>query len=315
VIARPAGGVPRPVDDAAGLVRASALSVPLDLGLTLGPLRHGLGDPTIRIAAAETWRATRTSAGPATVRIVVATGRIVATAWGAGAELALDGVPAVLGLDDDASAFRPTHPLVAELHRRLVGLRVGRSGSVWEALLPAIIEQKVIGNEARRSYRALVRRYGEAAPGPSDLMVPPSPAVLAALPYFEFHPLGIERRRADTIRRAAAIADRLERAATMPTEAAMRLVTSVAGIGPWTAAEALRAAAGDPDLVSLGDYHLPHLVAWALAREARADDARMLELLEPFRGQRGRVVRLLEASGISAPRFGSRMPLRSIADQ
>ena len=67
------------------------------------------------------------------------------------------------------------------------------------------------------------------------------------------------------------------------------------------------------DAVSVGDYHLPNVVAWALASEARADDARMLELLEPYRGQRGRVIRLLEASGIGAPRFGPKMPIRSIA--
>ena len=99
----------------------------------------------------------------------------------------------------------------------------------------------------------------------------------------------------------------------MATEAAMRRLTAIPGIGPWTAAEALRVATGDPDLVSLGDYHLPSLVAWALVGEARADDQRMLELLEPYRGQRGRVVRLLEASGIQVPRFGPRMALRSIA--
>jgi 3-methyladenine DNA glycosylase/8-oxoguanine DNA glycosylase len=139
--------------------------------------------------------------------------------------------------------------------------------------------------------------------------------VLAALPYYEFHPHGIEQRRADTIRRAARYADRLEAAATLPTNEAMTLLQRIPGIGAWTAAEALRVAAGDPDVVSVGDYHLPDLVAWALAGEPRADDARMLELLDPYRGQRGRVVRLLEASGISAPRYGPRMALRSIASQ
>ena len=69
---------------------------------------------------------------------------------------------------------------------------------------------------------------------------------------------------------------------------------------------------GDPDALSVGDYHIPNLVAFALAGEPRADDARMLELLEPYRGQRGRVQRLLELSGISAPRYGPRRPPRAI---
>ena len=286
---------------------------PLDLALTLGPLRHGLGDPTIRLDRAGVWRATRTPAGPATLHVSRDGSRILATAWGPGAEAALDGVPALLGFDDDASAFRPTHALLVRLHHRLPGLRIGRTGAVFEALLPAIVEQKVVGEEARRSYRALIHRYGEPAPGPGDLCLAPAPETLAALPYFAFHPLGIERRRAETIRRAAAHVARLEEAARMTQEAAARRLTAIAGIGPWTAAEALRVALGDPDLVTLGDYHLPNLVAWALASEPRGDDGRMLELLEPYRGQRGRVIRLLEASGIAAPRFGPRMATRSIA--
>ena len=88
---------------------------------------------------------------------------------------------------------------------------------------------------------------------------------------------------------------------------------SIAGVGRWTSAEVRRVALGDPDAVSVGDYHLPHAVAWALAGEARADDARMLELLEPFAGHRARVVRLIEVAAIGAPRRGPRMPLRAIA--
>ena len=87
----------------------------------------------------------------------------------------------------------------------------------------------------------------------------------------------------------------------------------IPGIGRWTIAEVTRVAYGDPDAVSIGDFHMPNLVAWALAREPRADDARMLELLEPYRGQRGRVQRLLEVSGIRAPRYGPRLTPRRIA--
>jgi len=296
-----------------GSKRTLPFADPLDLELTLGPLRHGIGDPTIRIDRTGVWRAARTPLGHASVHITRDGSRIVATAWGTGAESALEGVPALLGLDDDPRAFRPRDPLIARLHHRLAGLRIGRSGAVFEALLPAIVEQKVVGDEARRSYRALVLRYGEPAPGPAGLRLPPSPGTLAALPYYAFHPLGIERRRAETIRRAAAHADRLEAAALMTPEEATRRLMAIRGIGPWTAAETLRVALGDPDLVTPGDYHLPSLVAWALAGEPRAEDRRMLELLEPYRGQRGRVIRLLEASGMTAPRFGPRMATRCIA--
>jgi 3-methyladenine DNA glycosylase/8-oxoguanine DNA glycosylase len=215
-------------------------------------------------------------------------------------------------LDDDAG-FAPAHPVVAEAWRRRRGVRLTRSGEVVQALIPAILEQKVTGQEARRAYAGLTRATGEPAPGPfAGLRLPPDPARVAELGTFAFHPFGIERRRAELLRRVCADASRLEAtAAAEPGEARTRL-QAIPGVGPWTAAEVGRLALGDPDAVSVGDYHLPNLVAWALAGEARGDDARMLELLEPYRGHRGRVQRLLEASGIAAPRFGPRMPIREI---
>ncbi len=291
------------------------LDGPLDLALTLGPLHRGPADPTMRLSRQRAVRATRTAAGPACIALEIAGDRLVASAWGPGAEEALEAVPALVGLSDDAAAFRPEHPLLRELARRRPGLRLGRTGAVMEALVPAILEQKVTGTEAFRAFRGLVRSHGEPAPGPFGLWLPPTADRLAGLPYHAFHPFGVEQRRADTIRHVAARGPRLERLASAPVdlEAAYAGLRSFRGVGPWTAAEVGLRAFGDADAVSVGDFHLPHLVAFALAGEARADDARMLELLEPYRGQRARVIRLLETSGIAAPRYGPRMPVRSIA--
>jgi 3-methyladenine DNA glycosylase/8-oxoguanine DNA glycosylase len=286
----------------------------VDLLLTLRPLWKGRGDPTMRLARHQVERAGRAPDGPYALRIWRAGTRLAAAAWGPGAGWALDRAPALLGLDDDPASFDPArHPMVARLARELRGLRIGRTGAVMEALLPAVLEQKVTGTEASRAYRGLVVRYGEAAPGPLGLRLQPSPAVLAVLPYPDFHTLGVERRRAELIRRVARDAARLEALVELPPVEARCRLTAYAGIGPWTAAEVTARAIGDPDAVSVGDFHLPNLVAWLLAGEPRADDARMLELLEPWRGQRGRVVRLLEASGRSAPRFGPRLAPRAIA--
>lgn len=295
------------------LVRTIPFDGPLDLRQTLGHLRHGAGDPTIRFEPGRAWRATRTPDGPATVALVALDGGVRASAWGHGAALALEGVPGLLGLDVHLPALEPPHRVVRELARRFAGLRAGRTGAVMEALLPAILEQKVTGFEARRAYLALIRHHGEPAPGPAGLRLPPAASTLARLPYHAFHPFGVERRRAETIRGAATRADLLEGLVGLPLEAAYARLTSLPGVGPWTAAEVGRAAFGDADAVSVGDYHLPNLVAWVLAGEPRGDDARMLELLEPYRGQRGRVVRMLELSGLQAPRYGPRMSPRSIA--
>jgi 3-methyladenine DNA glycosylase/8-oxoguanine DNA glycosylase len=289
--------------------------LPVDLRLTLGALRRGLSDPTMRFAADGVWRATRVSTGPVTTHLTTDPpgGSVTMRAWGPGAAEALDALPALVGADDGEDGFEPGTGPLRDLHRRLRGLRIGRSGAVVEALVPSILEQKVPGTEARRSYARLVRALGEPAPGPAGLLLPPSPGVLAATPSWTFHRFGIERKRAETIRRTGTNAPRLEETVAMAPDDARRRLTALPGIGPWTAAEVALVALGDADAVSLGDYHLPDQVAWALAGEPRADDARMLELLEPWPGHRGRVIRLVVAGSGAAPRYGPRTALRSIS--
>ena len=286
----------------------------LDLRLTVGLHARGSGDPTMRLATDQVVRATRTADGPATIELLLRGDRIDVEAWGPGAERALDGVVGLLGFGDDRTGFEPGHHrLIAELDRQNRGFRIGRTGAVLEALIPAILEQKVTGAEARRGLRAIIRQWGEPAPGPHGLRLLPEAAAIAALPYYAFHPLGIERRRADLVRRVAASAGRFEEIVEMPRESAYARLTALPGIGPWTAAEVMVRALGDSDAVSVGDVHLPHLVAFALAGEIRGTDARMVELLEPWRGQRARVVRLLATSGLRPPAFGPRLAPRSIA--
>ena len=259
-------------------------------------------------------RTTRTADGPATVAFVQRRDAIDVEAWGPGADLVLADAPAWLGLDEDRSTWKPGgHPLVDDLARRHPGIRIGRTGAVLEALIPAILEQKVTGTEAWRGLRGLVRGWGEPAPGPFGLWLQPPPAVIAAIPYHAFHPIGVERRRADLVRRVADRAARLEEIKDLPLDAAYGRLRSIPGVGPWTAAEVALRALGDPDALSVGDFHLPNLVAWTLAGEIRGDDARMVELLEPWRGQRARVIRLLEVSGMRPPAFGPRYAPRSIA--
>ncbi|MDQ1395712.1 MAG: hypothetical protein QOG64_971, partial [Acidimicrobiaceae bacterium] len=235
---------------------------PVNLRLTLSPLRRGGMDPAMRIGNDGAWRATRTPDGPVTIRLTATgDGTITATAWGPGSAWALDAAPALCGAGDDAAGFAPTHPLLHDLHRRMPGLRITRSQAVTEALVPTILEQKVTGKEARRSYANLVRRYGERAPGPAGgagMMVPPSATTLAGLPSYAFHPLGVERKRADAVRRACSYHHRLEETVTMAPGAARSRLMALPGVGPWSAAEVAMVALGDADAVSVGDYHLPN---------------------------------------------------------
>ena len=288
---------------------------PIDVHVTLAPLRRGPADPTMRMGR-EIWRTTRTPDGPATIRIGPHADGLEVEAWGPGAQDVLRRASSMLGLDDDPREFQPADPLLRRLHALRPGLRLARSGAVMEALLPAILEQKVTSTEAYRAWRGIVLRYGEPAPGPAGeagMRVAPAPSLLAELPYYAFQPLGLERRRAEVIRRVCAMAAAIEAAGADGSGALAARLLAIPGIGPWTAAEVAVRALGDPDAVSVGDFHLPNLVSWALAGEPRGSDERMLRLLEPYRGQRARAVRLLELSGIRAPRYGPRMAPRSIA--
>jgi len=285
---------------------------PLDLHLTLAPLGSG---PWLRHQGGAIWRATRTPAGPATVRLERTNGSVDVRAWGPGAEWAAANAPASCGEGDDDSEFMPAHPLVARLHHEIRGVRMPRTLAVFETLVPTVLGQQVTSEEARDSYRHLVNALGEQAPGPFPLRLPPSPQVLARMPYWSFHRFGIERRRADVIIRAARSAKRLEQVTQMDMPGAYRRMQAFPGVGVWTAAKVAMVALGDPDAVPVGDYHLPHSIGFALEGTPRSTDARMLELLEPYRGHRARVIRLIMAAGIGAPRFGPRKPLRNITNR
>ena len=293
--------------------RSLRSQAPIDLRLTLAPLSRGRGDPTMRFEGGIVRRALRTPDGPAQLQLQASNNQVEAEAWGPGAEWVLEALPDIVGARDDPGSFRSHHRIVQEIHRRVPGLRLCRCPTVCEILIPTILEQKVTTIEACRAYRSLVMAWGEPAPGPGGLHLPPAPATLAATPYYEWHRLGIERRRAETIRGGCVRASALERLVDVAPIEAQRRLMSLSGVGRWTAAEVARIALGDHDAVRVGDYHLPHLVSWVLAGEPRSDDIRMMELLEPYRGERARAVRLIELSGLHPARRAPRARIRSIA--
>jgi 3-methyladenine DNA glycosylase/8-oxoguanine DNA glycosylase len=277
---------------------------------------RGPGDPALRVdRAGAIWRTSLTPVGPGTLRVTARPGGpvtlVTAAAWGPGAAWLLEALPGLLGAGDRPEDFRPVHPLLREVVLRYRGMRIGRSGRVLEALVPAVLEQKVVGVEARRAWRILVTRFGQPAPGPAPagMRVFPAPAVWAAIPSWEWHRAGVEGIRAATIAGAARVAGRLEEIAAMPADAADRRLRALPGIGPWTSAEVRQRACGDADAVSVGDYHLPALVGLALAGSA-TDDAGMLELLAPYHGHRHRAARLVELSGTRQQRRGPRLAVR-----
>ncbi|MEU7039030.1 DNA-3-methyladenine glycosylase 2 family protein [Streptomyces sp. NPDC046237] len=309
----PAARTPGPVSGAA---RRWTPAAPTHLGLTLGPLRRGPADPTFRTTPdGSVWRSARTPEGPGTLRVALRQGTAEAEAWGPGADWLLDRLPQLLGADDEPEAFTPRHRLLAATHRARPGLRLTRTGLVLESLIPSILEQKVTTDEAYRAWRLLVRKYGEPAPGPEGhrLHVMPDARTWSLIPSWEWHRAGVDNKRAATILRAVKVARRMEEAATMEPELAQQRLELIPGIGPWTSAETIQRSNGAPDAVSVGDYHLPSIVGYALAGDRTTDDAAMLELLAPYAGQRHRAARLILLSGRVPPRRAPRMTPGNIA--
>jgi 3-methyladenine DNA glycosylase/8-oxoguanine DNA glycosylase len=294
------------------LTREWSPPYPVDVRLVLSVHRRGSRDPAYRTdASGAVWRTVLTPGGPGTLRVAGHGGRVTAAAWGPGAGWLLETLPSLLGSADDPSGFVPVHPLLREMAVRHPGARVGRSGRVLEALVPAILEQKVVGAEARRAWHHLLRRFGQPAPGPAPagLRVVPDARTWARIPSWEWHRAGVEPGRVRTITGAARVAARLEEILTMASGDADRRLRSLPGVGPWTSAEVRQRACGDADAVSVGDYHLPAVVGWALAGRI-VDDEGMLQLLAPYAGHRYRATRLVELSGVHPPRRGPRLALR-----
>lgn len=290
-------------------VTVAAMAVATFSAAVLRRYRYGSGDPTTVLAPRQFWRATHTPDGAGTLHLDWRTGVLRSEAWGDGAEWLLRQVPAMLGHDDPGHTFgADAHPAILAAQRNHPDVRFGRSGTPYHELLPTILAQRITGLEAVRQWRQLCRQLGTPAPGPAEvadtMLLPPHPEALADRPTWWFHPLGIEAKRAEAMRTVARYAHRLHQWADEP-DLGSRLA-QLPGVGRWTIGSVLPVAAGDPDAVAVGDFHLKHIVVHALTGRPRGTDEEMMALLAPYAGQRGRAVTLLLLDGHRAPKFGPR---------
>ncbi|WP_349814789.1 DNA-3-methyladenine glycosylase 2 family protein [Curtobacterium sp. MCJR17_043] len=281
---------------------------PVDVIATLRPLSRGSGDPAHRVVGSDVWLALRTPEGPASVLVRAVGDAVAISAWGAGAAWAVSHGPDLVGRGDDWSELDVSaHAFLEQARHRQPGLRLLRTNTVVAMLVPAIMEQKVTSRQAWRAWRYLVRRFGTPAPGPAPegMVVPPDADTWARIPSWEWHKAGIEPGRSATVMRVVKVAPALERTLALGRggELVASRLQSIPGVGPWTAAETAQRSHGDPDSPSVGDYHVPALVGWALTG-GPVDDDGMLELLEPWRGapRTGRAAHL----GVGVPEAGVR---------
>lgn len=287
------------------VTRSLPIDGPLDLKATLRPL-HGV------FADDGWWLTARTAEGSGSLRIRRTRKQLIGEAWGDGAPWLIDRLAPIGGLADDPASFHTDHPIVGELHRRHPGWHFGRTDLVFDALVHGIVEQKVTGHEAHAAMQGLRSRFGDPAPGPNPrLRLPPEPMRMAEAPYWVYHELHLEKRRADVLRRVAALAGAIDGLREVPPAKAEEVLLGFRGVGVWTVSKTLAVSHGDPDQVDVGDFHLKHMVVHHLIGRDRGTDEEMLDLLEPFRPHRGRVARLIHTMG-HAPKFGPRVALRDI---
>lgn len=311
-------GVTRPCDTARSM---SALAAPAVAGVLrlLAADRRRLSDPPARLVACDSSRrgavVARASAGavrraepgpcgPLILEARAQAGALVVEVWGppdtpAAAVLAArDAAAAWTGCDDDPAGFGDLvaeHPVLRELHRRLGPPRLSRMPRVGEALGRAVLGQLVQSVEARRSTAQVAALVGTPAAG--GLWCWPTARQLGMTPAWSLRRCGVSLRGARALH-AAALVDRRLGDAVGDWALLDRRLRALPGIGVWTSAETCLAL-GDPDAVSVGDYHLPALVGHVLGGEdgdgvdgTWTDDG-MLALLAPYAGQRGRAIRLV----------------------
>lgn len=276
---------------------------------TVAALRHATRDPAHQVAAdGAVWRATQLGSGVVSYRLATTSEGITCTAFGPGAEEALSRAAGIVGVHDDVSTFVPRVPLVDRAHKAHPGLRVPKTQQVVDALIPAVLGQKVTGKEAAESWVHLVRLFGVAAPLPNSEMVqpvsllaPPTAKQWASVPSWAWHRCGVGPDRARTIQRALHAVPAVQRHTEGgDVESAYVALQSVPGVGGWTAAVIGHQAFGDADAIPWNDYHLGRVVGWALTGKIVPNEE-VERLVAPWKPHRYRLWRLLELTPAARP--------------
>ena len=158
----------------------------------------------------------------------------------------------------------------------------------YAALTEIILSQMVSKASAYALWRKLEFAAGEI-----------SPAAILALSPEALREAGLSRAKAETLNRVgeAVIAGELDLGHLCQLEgrAAITAMTSIKGVGPWTAEVYLLFCAGHPDVFPAGDVALQRAAADILGLDARPQAKVLYRLAEEWSPWRGVAARLFWA--------------------
>lgn len=200
-------------------------------------------------------------------------------------EVATDKVAWILGVGQELEPFYASaqgDPAMAAITQRFHGLHMPHTASVFEALVLAILGQQIATNVARIIRTLLIETYGprQSIDGETYYAFP-RPETLAALRVEDLRGMKLSQRKAEYVHGIACTAlddpEFIEGLHHLDDEAVVRQITSLRGVGNWTAQWLLIRALGRPDALPLGDLALRRVVSRLYFQDEPLNDTQVEE--------------------------------------
>jgi len=203
----------------------------------------------------------------------------------ANVEVARDKVAWILGVGQELEPFYASaqgDPAMAAITQRFHGLHMPHTASVFEALVLAILGQQIATNVARIIRTLLIETYGPRQTIDGETYYAfPRPETLAALRVEDLRGMKLSQRKAEYVHGIACTAlddpEFIEGLHHLDDEAVVRQITSLRGVGNWTAQWLLIRALDRPDALPLGDLALRRVVSRLYFQDEPLNDTQLEE--------------------------------------
>ncbi len=196
-------------------------------------------------------------------------------------------MPAAAMTEEAVAHLRAADPVMRELIDRVgtngIGeMVIGAPEDHYGALVRAITGQQLSARSAAAIYQRLIDRFGGRNPTPAEVLAddPDELRVSAGLSHAKVRYL---RSLAEKVLDGSLALDAMER---LPDAAVTAGLTTVKGIGGWSADMFLMFHLGRPDVVAAGDLGIRHAIMAAYELPELPGPAQIEEIAAPWRPYR-----------------------------